>query len=215
MLRKTMIALFTVCLDRHACAERRFGPRWRVVALALAAVFHGGGFGGGGFRGGGFHSAAIGGGGFRGGGFPLSRYCERWISQSSLRSRWFSPRAPVRVSVHLTHPPVTEGLREPGRREGPELIGRREAARRDRAHGIEGRRDPGAGRGRRRRSTATPSTKSRRRWSASRATAPRYVIAHRLSTIISADVASSSNQDRRPLQYRARDSRRAASRPAR
>ena len=45
------------------------------------------------------------------------------------------------------HPDVAEGLRDPGRRARPETVRRREAARRDRAHGAEGAADPGARRG--------------------------------------------------------------------
>ena len=45
------------------------------------------------------------------------------------------------------HPDVAEGLRDPGRRTRPEIVGWREAACRYRAHGAEGAADPGARRG--------------------------------------------------------------------
>ena len=61
----------------------------------------------------------------------------------------------------------------PGRRARAEALGRREAARRHRAHDPEGPADPGAGRGDLARSTASPRRTSRTRSSASRAAAPR------------------------------------------
>ncbi len=45
------------------------------------------------------------------------------------------------------HPDVAEGIRDPGRRARPETVGRRKAARRDRAHRAQGAADPGARRG--------------------------------------------------------------------
>ena len=66
--------------------------------------------------------------------------------------RWDATDAEVEQAAQLAqidplHPDVAEGLRDPGRRARPETIGRREAARRDRAHGSQGAADPGARRG--------------------------------------------------------------------
>ncbi len=88
MLRKTMIALFTVAsigMLAPSVASARGGG-----SFGAGGGFHGGGFGGGGFRGGGFggggfHSAAIGGGGFRGGGFRSAA-----IASGGFRSRAFA-----------------------------------------------------------------------------------------------------------------------------
>ena len=66
--------------------------------------------------------------------------------------RWDATDAEVEQAAQLAqidefHPDVAEGLRDPGRRARLETIRRREAARRDRAHGSQGAADPGARRG--------------------------------------------------------------------
>jgi len=136
----------SACLRPSVASARGGVVAWPLAAVSTAAVSVAGGFPR--RR---FPSAAIGGGGFRGGGFRSAA-----IASGGVRSRAFAAdgfaRAPVTRSVHLTHPPVTEGLRDPGRREGPEIIGRGEKQRvANRAHGIEAAADPGCWTRRRRR----------------------------------------------------------------
>ena len=66
--------------------------------------------------------------------------------------RWDASDAEVEEAAQLAQIDgfiriVAEGLRNPGWRAGPEIIGRRETARRDRAYRSQGAADPGAGRG--------------------------------------------------------------------
>ena len=91
----------------------------------------------------------------------------RWTPAMPRSSR---PRSSRRSTVHRNG---AEGLRDAGRRARPEIVGRREAARRHRANGLESAADPVCLTKRRPRSTATPSTRSRARSTACRATAPR------------------------------------------
>ena len=92
--------------------------------------------------------------------------------------RWEATDAEVEEAARLAqiddfHPALAQGLRDRSRRARPETFGRREAARRDRAHHPEGAADPACSTRRPRRSTAIPRRKSRTRSTGSRRTARR------------------------------------------
>jgi hypothetical protein len=102
MLRKTMIALFTVAsigMLAPSVASARGGGfggggGFHGGGGFGGGGFHGGGFGGGGFRGGGFggggfHSAAIGGGGFRSAAIASGGFRSRAFAADGFRGRGF------------------------------------------------------------------------------------------------------------------------------
>jgi hypothetical protein len=95
MLRKTMIALFTVAsigmLAPSVASARGGGGFGGGGGFHGGGGFGGGGFHGGGFGGGGFHGGGFGGGGFRGGGFGGGGFRSAAIASGGFRSEPSQP----------------------------------------------------------------------------------------------------------------------------